>query len=68
MHFLCNAIGLKQSVEGTLEVKGKSLTTVLDEVHVIVNLYSSPVPLVPQARPSFPKLGNLPHIPGITTS
>ena len=44
MHFLCDAIVLKQSVEGTLKVYGKSLTTVLDQVHFIVNLYSFPYP------------------------
>ena len=41
----CDAVDLKQSVEGTLKLKGKSLTTVLHEVHFIVNLYSfSPTP------------------------
>ena len=39
MHFLCDAIDLKQSVEGTVKVYGKSLTTVLDKVHFIVKLY-----------------------------
>ena len=41
MHFLCNAIDLKRSVEGTLKVKGKYLTTVvLDEVPFTVNLHT----------------------------
>ena len=40
MHFLCDAIDLKQSVEGTMKVLGKSLKTILDEVHFIVNLCS----------------------------
>ena len=39
MDFLCDAIDLKQSVEGTLKVLGKYLTTVWDEVHFIVNLH-----------------------------
>ena len=51
MHFLCDAIDLKQSVEGTLK-------TVLDEFNFIVNLYSF-LPLVPQANPSFPKESHL---------
>ena len=41
MHFLSDAIDLKQSVEGPLKVQGKSLTTVLDEVHFIVDLIVS---------------------------
>ena len=52
MHFLFDATDLKQSVESALKVEGKSLTTFLDEVHFIVNLYSFPLPLVPQANPS----------------
>ena len=60
MHFLCDAIDLKQSVEGTLKVLRKSLTTVLDEVHFIANLYSFPLPLVTQANPSFPKVSHVP--------
>ena len=59
MHFLCDAIDLKQSVEDTLKVHGKSLTTVLDEVHFIVNLYSFTLTLVSQVNPSFPKLSQL---------
>ena len=50
MHFLCDVTDLKQSVEATLGVKGKSLTTVLDEVHFIVNLYSSPCQILPFPR------------------
>ena len=53
MHFLCDAIDLKQSVEGTLK-------TVLDEIHFIVNLYNSFLSLVPQANPSFLKGIDLP--------
>ena len=60
MHFLCDPIDLKQSVEGTLKVQGKSLTTVLDEVNFIVSLYSFALPLVPQANLSFPKVCHLP--------
>ena len=58
--FLIDAIDLKQSVEGTLKVYGKSLTTVLNEVHSIVNLYSFPFFLVPQANPSFSKVSHFP--------
>ena len=54
MHFLCDAIDLKHSVEG------KSLTTVLDEVQFIVNLYRFLLPMIPQANPSFPKVCHLP--------
>ena len=43
-----------QSVEGTFKLQGKSLATVLDELDFIVNLYSFPLLLVPQANPSFP--------------
>ena len=56
MHFLCDVTDLKQSVEATLSVKGKSLTTVLDEVHFIVNLYSFPLPLHLQVNLSYPKV------------
>ena len=59
MHFLCDAIDLKQSVEGTLKVSGKSLTTALDEVYLIVNQYSFLLSLVAQANPSFPKISQL---------
>ena len=45
-------------VEGTLSVKRKSLTTVLDEVHFIVNLYSFPLPLDLQANLSYPKVSH----------
>ena len=38
-------------MEGTLKVLGKSLKTVLDEVHFIVNLYSCP-----QGKPFRPHL------------
>ena len=55
MHFLCDAIVLKHSVEGTLKVYGKSLTTVLDQVHFIVNLYSFPYPWSPRQILPFPR-------------
>ena len=58
--FLCDTIDLNQSLEGTLKVQGKSLTTVLDEAHFIVNLYSVPLPLISQANPSFYKISYLP--------
>ena len=58
MQFLCDAIDLKQSVEGTLNVLGKPLTTVLNEVLFIVNLYSFPCPSL--QKPSFPKISHLP--------
>ena len=48
--------------ERSLKVKAKSLKTALDEVHFIVNLYSFysfPLPLVPQAKPSFPTVNHL---------
>ena len=60
MHFLCDATDLKHSVECTLKVKGKSLTTILDEVRFIVNLYSFSLPMVSQANPFFPKLSHFP--------
>ena len=55
MPFLCDAIDLQQSVEDALKVKGKSLTTVLDEFHFIVNLYSFPLPLVPWQTLLYPR-------------
>ena len=60
MHVLCDAVDLKQSVEGTLKVQKKSLTTFLDEVHFIVALYSFPLLLVPQPNPSFREVSHLP--------
>ena len=57
---ICVAIDLKQSIEGTFKVYWKSLTTVLGQVYFIVNLYSFPLFLVPQANPSFPKVSLLP--------
>ena len=60
MHLLCEAIDWKQSVEGSLKVLGKSLKTVLNEVHFIVNLYSF-LPPVPQGK-------LFDHLPGRTTS
>ena len=61
MHFLCDAIDLKQSGEGTPKVERKSLRTVLDTVHFIVILYIFSLPLILQANPSFPKVSHLPH-------
>ena len=55
MHFLYDAINLKQSVEGTLNPQGKSLITVLDEVHFIVNLYSFPTTPAPQGKSFLPQ-------------
>ena len=60
MNFLCDAIDLKQSVEGTLKVQEKYFTTVLNEVYFIVNLYSFSLPRVPQANSYFPKVCHLP--------
>ena len=51
MHFSSDAIDVKQSVESTFKVWGRSLTTALNEVHFIVNLYSFPQHLVSQANP-----------------
>ena len=48
--FLCDAINLQQSVEDTLNVLGQSLKAVLDEVHFILNLYSSPLTPFFQAK------------------
>ena len=42
--FFCDAIDLKKSVENTFKVYEKSLATVLDENHFIVNLYSFSCP------------------------
>ena len=50
----------KQSTGGALKVLGKSLQTVLNELHFIVNLYSFYLPPVPQANPFFPQLSHLP--------
>ena len=60
MDFLCDAIDLKQSVKNTLKVWGKYLTSVLDELQFIVNLYSFFLPLVLHASPSLAKVSNLP--------
>ena len=68
LHFLYDAIDLKQPLEGTLKVQGKSLTTVLDEVHFIVNLYSFLLPLVLQANPFLPKVSHMPPLPGRAAS
>ena len=59
--FLCDAIDLEQSMEGTLKIYGKSLTTVLDEVHFIVNLNSFLLPLVSKKNPSFARVSHLPQ-------
>ena len=63
MLFLCDAIDLKQSVQGTFKVLGKTLAAVLDKVYFIVNLYSFPLPLVSHENPSFPKVSHLPPSP-----
>ena len=68
MHFLCDAIDLKQSVGGSLKVLGKSLTTVLDEVHSIFNLSSFPLPLVPKSKLFLPQGKSFASLPSRTTS
>ena len=60
MYFLCDAIHLQQSLEGTVKVLGRFFLTVLEEVYFVVNLYSFPLPLAPQANSSFPKVSYLP--------
>ena len=60
MRFLFDAIDLKQSVKGTIEVLGKFLKTVLDKVHFIDKLYSFHLPPVCQENSSFPKISHLP--------
>ena len=44
----------KQWIKATLEVLGKSLKTVLDEVHFLVKLYGFPLPQV--SYENFPSL------------
>ena len=66
MHFLCDAIELKLSVEGTLKVLGKSLKTVLNEFHFIVHLYSF-TPCFP-GKPFFPHGNSFAPLIGRTTS
>ena len=56
----CKPEGTLKGLEVTLKVYAKSLTTVLNEVHFILNLYSFPLPLVPQANPSFAEVSHLP--------
>ena len=46
-------------MEVTLKVYSKSLTTFLEENHLIVNLYSFTLPLASQANLSFPKESHL---------
>ena len=58
--FFCDAIILKQSVKSTLKVSEKYRKTVLDGVHVIVNLHFFFLPPVLHANPSFPKVNHLP--------
>ena len=62
IHFLWDAIDLKQSVEGALKVQEKSLTAALNEVHFVVNLYSFSLPLVPQEKILFSKVTHLFHL------
>ena len=59
IHFLYDAIDLKQSVKGTLKVLEKSLETVLDKVNFIVNLCIFCLPSLPQANSSFAKVSHL---------
>ena len=61
MHFVCDAIDLKQSKEVSLKLQGTSLADVLDEVFFIVNLYSFLLPLVLQENLSFTKVSYLPR-------
>ena len=69
MHFLFNTIDFqKQSVESTLKVLGKSLETVLDEVHFTVNRYNSPIPLVPPRKPFLLQRKSFASLPGRKTS
>ena len=53
MYFLCDAMDMKQSVEGTV-TEG----TVLNKVHVTLKLYSV-LHLCPHEDPSFPKVSYL---------
>ena len=57
---LRDAIDVKQSVEVSLKILGKSFETLLDNFHFIVNLYSFPLPSVPKVSPSFPKVSHFP--------
>ena len=59
MHFLCDAIDLKQSVGGSLNVSGKSLTTVSDEFILYLICLVFPYPWSPKANPSFVKVNYL---------
>ena len=54
MHFLCDTIYRLP------EVLGKSLKTVLDEVHFMVMLYSFSLTPVAQENPSFPQVSQFP--------
>ena len=58
--FFYDEIDLNQSVKGTLKVLRKSLKTVLEEVHFIVNLFSFHLLPVHQANLSLPKVSYLP--------
>ena len=66
--FLYDAIDLYQSVKGTLKVQGKSLTTILDKVHLIVNLYSFSPTSGPPGKPFLPHGQSFAPLPGRTTS
>ena len=48
---LRDAIDVKQSVEVSLKILGKSFETLLDNFHFIVNLYSFPLPLTLPGKP-----------------
>ena len=54
MHFLCDTIYRLP------EVLGKSLKTVLDEVHFMVLLYSFSLTTIAQENPSFPQVSQFP--------
>ena len=65
MHFLCDAIDLKRSVGGSLNVSGKSLTTVLDEFILYLICLVFPYP---QSKPFLPQGKLFASLPGRTTS
>ena len=52
---LRDAIDVKQSVEVSLKILGKSFETLLDNFHFIVNLYSFPLPSVPKVSLPSPR-------------
>ena len=58
----------KQLVKGTLNVLGKSLKIVLDEIHFTVNLYSSSLSPVSTRKLFLPPGKSLASVPGTTAS